>query len=84
MKLFNRLSAAFLAASIVLEPCWAQSSTPVVYTDPATGIIFDTWTVPTSQTAGGLTFGVALPSTALTTDATEFIGYLVCPLADCK
>jgi cellobiose dehydrogenase (acceptor) len=49
----------------------------VVYTDPGTGITFDTWTVPTSQTAGGLTFGVALPSTALTTDATEFIGYLV-------
>ncbi|KAH3601089.1 hypothetical protein KXW46_004168 [Aspergillus fumigatus] len=82
MKLFNRLSAAFLAASIVLEPCWAQSSTPVVYTDPATGIIFDTWTVPTSQTAGGLTFGVALPSTALTTDATEFIGYLQCASTD--
>ncbi|GFF94128.1 cellobiose dehydrogenase [Aspergillus udagawae] len=82
MKLPNRLSAAFFAVSILLEPCLGQSSTPVVYTDPGTGITFDTWTVPTSQTAGGLTFGVALPSTALTTDATEFIGYLQCASTD--
>jgi cellobiose dehydrogenase (acceptor) len=46
-------------------------------TDPGTGIVFDTWPVPSSATAGGLTFGVALPSNALTVDATEFIGYLV-------
>ena len=64
----------------------AQEMTPVVYTDPTTGIVFDTWVVPDqpadgqtsgSATSGGLTWGVALPSDALTTDATEFIGYLV-------
>ena len=55
----------------------AQSSAPVAYTDSKTGIVFDTWTVPQSDTKGGLTFGVALPSDALTVDATEFIGYLV-------
>lgn len=63
----------------------AQEMTPVVYTDPTTGIVFDTWVVPDqpangdtsgSATSGGLTWGVALPSDALTTDATEFIGYL--------
>lgn len=55
----------------------AQSGTPVKYTDPGTGIVFDTWPVPSSTSAGGLTFGVALPSNALTVDANEFIGYLV-------
>jgi cellobiose dehydrogenase (acceptor) len=59
----------------------AQSATPVVLTDSKTGITFDTWPVPDSGTGqatwGGLTFGMALPSDALTTDATEFIGYLV-------
>lgn len=55
-----------------------QSSTPVSYTDPGTGITFATWPVPAGDTNGdGLTFGMALPDDALTTDATEFIGYLV-------
>jgi len=43
----------------------------VVYTDRASGIQFNTWSVD------GLTFGMALPSNALTTDATEFVGLLV-------
>ena len=47
------------------------------YTDSASGITFDTWPVPQTSTVGGMTFGVALPSNALTVDATEFIGYLV-------
>lgn len=63
----------------VFKPTWAQSATAVVYTDPTTGIVFDTWTVPQSDTNGTWTFGAALPSDALTTDATEFIGYLVSP-----
>lgn len=61
----------------VLQPCLGQSGTPVVYTDPDTGIVFDTWKIPAGTVTGGMTFGVALPSDALTTDATEFIGYLV-------
>ncbi len=64
----------------------AQSANPVLYTDPGTGINFDTWSATNAppngdsegpQTLGGLTFGVALPSNALSVDATEFIGYLV-------
>ncbi|ROW04606.1 hypothetical protein VPNG_07433 [Cytospora leucostoma] len=65
-----------------LRPISAQSSTAVVYTDPDTGIVFDTWTVPQSSTNGTWTFGTALPSDALTTDATEFIGYLQCASPD--
>lgn len=49
----------------------------MVYTDPDTGITFDTWPVPSTSTAGGMTFGMALPSDALTTNADELIGYLV-------
>lgn len=63
----------------VLPSSLAQNNAPVTITDSASGIIFNTWGLPSgSQTQGGLTFGVALPSNALTTDATEFIGYLVC------
>ena len=51
----------------------AQSGTPTAYTDPGTGITFDTW----MDTSGTMTFGFAFPSNALTTDATEFIGILV-------
>ncbi|KAF9892638.1 hypothetical protein FE257_001040 [Aspergillus nanangensis] len=80
MNLLNRLFAAAFAAGTLLQSCRAQASAPVVYTDPDTGIVFDTWTVPESTTAAGMTFGVALPSDALTTDATEFIGYLECAL----
>jgi len=43
----------------------------VLYKDQASGISFNTWSVD------GLTFGMALPSNALTTDATEFVGLLV-------
>lgn len=61
----------------VLQPCLGQDSTPTVYTDPDTGIVFDTWTASNEVTNGGLTLGLAFPSDALTTDASEFIGYLV-------
>lgn len=50
----------------------------MAYTDPDTGITFDTWTVSETLSTGGFTFGMALPSDALTTDSSEFIGYLVC------
>jgi cellobiose dehydrogenase (acceptor) len=61
----------------VIGRTYGQSSTPSTLTDPQTGIVFNTWSASTAQTPGGLTFGFAMPSNALTTDATEFIGYLV-------
>lgn len=65
----------------MLPSALAQSSAPETFTDPETGIIFNTWGIPNGapQTQGGLTFGVALPQDALETDASEFIGYLVGP-----
>lgn len=54
----------------------AQSSAPTAYEDPDTGIIFDTWTSPSSD----ITFGFALPTDALDVDATEYIGYIVSSL----
>ncbi|ROV99124.1 hypothetical protein VMCG_06665 [Cytospora schulzeri] len=77
MGIFSRVSLLALTVVSFFEPTWAQSATAVVYTDPTTGIVFDSWTVPQSETNGTWTFGAALPSDALTTDATEFIGYLV-------
>ncbi|KAK9425521.1 putative Fungal cellulose binding domain-containing protein [Seiridium unicorne] len=77
-QLATLLLAASFSWSSYIQHAFAQSSTAVVYTDPDTGITFDTWPVPTTSTAGGLTFGMALPSDALTVDADEFIGYLQC------
>ena len=71
----------------MIDVCWAQNAAPTVLTDPATGITFDSWSVPNAppngdsegpETLGGLTFGVALPADALTNNANEFIGYLQC------
>lgn len=53
----------------------------MVYTDPETGIIFDTWSASTTQTNGGMMMGFAMPEDALEVDATEFIGILVRPLS---
>ncbi|KAH9908303.1 fungal cellulose binding domain-containing protein [Xylariomycetidae sp. FL2044] len=79
MGRITSLAKFLLVAGLNLQTCLGQSSTPTVYTDPETGIIFDTWLVPDSATEGGLTFGVALPEDALETDAEEFIGFLQCP-----
>jgi cellobiose dehydrogenase (acceptor) len=64
----------------VLPTALGQTNSPTTFTDAGSGITFNSWSIANggSQTQGGYTFGVALPSTALTTDATEFIGYLVC------
>jgi cellobiose dehydrogenase (acceptor) len=66
-----------------LDTGLSQSSTPVPYTDATTGITFDTWSATTSQTTGGMTWGMVFPSTALSTDASEFIGILVRELKSC-
>lgn len=62
----------------MVQHCLGQSSTPTAYTDPDTGITFDTWSTT------GMKWGFTFPSDGATTDATEFIGYLVrctgCPV----
>ncbi|KAJ5782258.1 Cellobiose dehydrogenase cytochrome [Penicillium paradoxum] len=78
MRVFAHAFAAVATVALFSSPSWAQSGTPVAYTDPDTDITFDTWTVPEKLSQGGLTFGLALQSDALSTDATEFIGYLLC------
>ncbi len=64
---------------LVLPSALGQNNAPVTFTDPGTGIVFNSWGFANgaAQTQGGYTFGAALPANALTTDATEFIGYLV-------
>ncbi|KAE8166897.1 hypothetical protein BDV40DRAFT_295928 [Aspergillus tamarii] len=82
MTLRNTILTTFVAATTLLPGCHAQAPEAVVYNDPGTGITFDTWNVPSSSKAGGLTFGVALPNNALESDATDFIGYLRCTATD--
>ncbi|KAE8383862.1 hypothetical protein BDV26DRAFT_277089 [Aspergillus bertholletiae] len=78
MTLRNPILATLVVASTILSGCHAQAPEAVVYNDPGTGITFDTWNVPSTPNAGGLTFGVALPSNGLKSDAADFIGYLRC------
>ena len=70
----------------MLPACYAQEASPSKFTDPGSGITFDTWNVPDAppigdsegpNTSGGLTFGVSLPPNSLDKDADEFLGYLV-------
>ncbi|KAI1816291.1 hypothetical protein GGS20DRAFT_248754 [Poronia punctata] len=68
-----RIATAVLAAAASIRTCLAQDS----YTDPDTGITFGTWE------EGDMTIGLALPSDALDTDATEYIGYLKCASGWC-
>ncbi|KXX80350.1 Cellobiose dehydrogenase [Madurella mycetomatis] len=77
MKLLSRIGATALAASLYLQQCAAQM-TEGSYTDPATDIQFKTW----SAEGNSFTFGMALPSDALTTDATEYIGLIRCSIAN--
>lgn len=64
---------------VVLPSALAQNNAPVTFTDADSGIIFNSWSIANGapQTQGGFKFGVALPEDALTTDASEFLGYLV-------
>ncbi|KAK4448586.1 cellobiose dehydrogenase [Podospora aff. communis PSN243] len=76
------LGALSLGAASVL----AQGPLATTFTDAETGIVFNSWGISpeSTQTRGGFNFGVALPSNGLSTDATEFIGYLECASADAK
>ncbi|KAL5339386.1 hypothetical protein BJX70DRAFT_397836 [Aspergillus crustosus] len=78
MALLNLTFTIYAIATIVITLCHAQKPTGTSYTDPTTNITFSTWSIPSTDNTGPLTFGLTLPSTALKTDATEFIGYLKC------
>ncbi|KAL2198241.1 cellobiose dehydrogenase [Corynascus similis CBS 632.67] len=78
MKLFSRIGATALAATLSLQQCAAQM-TEGTYTDEATGIEFKTWT---AAEGAPFTFGLTLPADALENDATEYIGLLRCQIAD--
>ncbi|KAK1756220.1 putative cellobiose dehydrogenase precursor [Echria macrotheca] len=84
MRSNSRFIGALAAAASYLPSAFAQGPLPTTFTDPETGIVFNSWGIPNggSQTQGGLTFGVALPSDALSVDANEFIGYLQCASKD--
>nr|ADT70775.1 cellobiose dehydrogenase [Hypoxylon haematostroma] len=85
MGRLGSLAKLLLAVGLNVQQCFGQNGPPTPYTDSETGITFATWSVPDRAEGGnglapwgGLTFGVALPENALTTDATELIGYLKC------
>ncbi|RYP88503.1 hypothetical protein DL769_000270 [Monosporascus sp. CRB-8-3] len=60
MGLFQTLLPLLLAVGSNVQQCLGQSGTPTVYTDPDTGITFDTWIVPDRNSAPGGTFGASL------------------------
>jgi cellobiose dehydrogenase (acceptor) len=66
---FPGVSTLLLALAPLAQYASAQATTP--YTDPDTGIVFDSWTAP-----AGLTWGFAFPANAATVDATELIGII--------
>ncbi|CZT45758.1 probable cellobiose dehydrogenase [Rhynchosporium secalis] len=85
-NLFSSILGAVLAGSkaVLAQDLVASHG---VYTEPNTGITFYT-SVQSNGTvtgggwgslvsAGGFTFGMALPPTALTVDATEYIGLII-------
>ncbi|CAI4217414.1 unnamed protein product [Parascedosporium putredinis] len=78
MHFSRRIVTTLVAAASLWQECHGQGPLATVITDPGTGIVFDAWSATTTQTKGGMTIGMALPSNALTTDAKEFIGILTC------
>lgn len=59
----------------------------MIITDSSSNISFATWSIhhdpdPTAVQQGDYSFGMVLPSTALTTDSDEYIGYLVIATAE--
>ncbi|KAL1597161.1 hypothetical protein SLS60_008743 [Paraconiothyrium brasiliense] len=71
MKGFTAFKAASLLSALSAPLAFAQDS----YTHPGTGIIFERQTISTSETAGGLEWGFALPETG--SGNAEYIGYIV-------
>ncbi|KAL4797743.1 hypothetical protein BDV19DRAFT_387170 [Aspergillus venezuelensis] len=76
---FLKFASALCAVSTALLPLTtAQAPTGTRYTDATTNISLTTWDIPEVSGTGPLKFGLTLPSTALETDATDFVGYLTC------
>nr|ADT70777.1 cellobiose dehydrogenase [Stachybotrys bisbyi] len=69
-----KLSNWLLALALFVGNVVAQLVGPTPYTDPDTGIVFQSWVNP----AGTLKFGYTYPANAATVAATEFIGFLEC------
>jgi cellobiose dehydrogenase (acceptor) len=80
MRSSSRFVGALAAAASFLPSALAQNNVPDTFTDADSGIIFNSWSIANggAQTQGGFKFGVALPEDALSTDASEFLGYLQC------
>ncbi|KAL6230465.1 hypothetical protein BDW75DRAFT_244779 [Aspergillus navahoensis] len=82
MAFANFVLALGLLATTLFSAAHAQKPSGTPYTEKTTNITFSTWSIPASQSSGSsasfLTYGLTLPSNALKTDATEFIGYLHC------
>ncbi|KAL5351186.1 hypothetical protein ACLOAV_003037 [Pseudogymnoascus australis] len=81
MTNFRYLCGVLAAAGTVLQAVSGQGVAGT-YTDPDTGIIFATQTIPDGNptqglTKGGFTVGLALPANAATVDATEYIGMII-------
>ena len=66
-----------LTSLIVVNGVLSQATTTMIK-EPVTGITFAAAVFGSDAVPGGLTWGYALPPNAATTDATEYIGYLVC------
>ncbi|KAK0701518.1 hypothetical protein B0T21DRAFT_300280 [Apiosordaria backusii] len=82
MKFLSRVGVTALAASLYLQHGVAQMADGT-YTDQASGIKFKTWTQGAEATeASPFTFGLALPSDALTKNANEYLGILRCKIED--
>ena len=79
MQLRRRVASAAAAAALLAQPCLAQTPTFVTH---ESGVRFGTWSAEQSTNQAAFTFGMALPENALTTDATEYIGLLVCVAGD--
>ncbi|KAF2203798.1 hypothetical protein GQ43DRAFT_389286 [Delitschia confertaspora ATCC 74209] len=75
MKGSSFFKAASLLSSLVAPLVNAQAVTDI-YTDAATGIQFERFTIDESQTKGGFQWGYALPGTASGSND-EYIGLLV-------
>ncbi|KAK2762738.1 hypothetical protein FQN54_000912 [Arachnomyces sp. PD_36] len=74
-------STGLLGGVVALTACaqgvLAQQAEQGTYTDPDTGIIFQTNTFDNTVTEGGFTWGWALPEDAADAPATEYLGYVV-------
>jgi cellobiose dehydrogenase (acceptor) len=72
--MLSKLSTWALALAPLVSHVAAQAVGPTQYTEPDTGIVFQSWTNP----AGNLKFGYTYPANAATVASKDFIGVLEC------